>query len=89
MPGSSQILDTHLMAMWSKALAATDCMLSLTTAWVRIPAYVCEKVASDLELGGVFRRVLRFPPLLTQLASHELATIWHTCDEIPNPNLHQ
>ena len=25
----------------------------------------CEKVASDLELGGGFRQVLRFPPLLT------------------------
>ena len=27
--------------------------------------WACEKVASDLELGGCFRRVLRFPPLLT------------------------
>ena len=39
--------------------------LSLTTAWVRIPAWACEKVASDLGLGGGFRRLLRFPPLLT------------------------
>ena len=39
--------------------------LSLTTAWVRIPAWACEKVATDLELGGGIRRVLRFPPLLT------------------------
>ena len=31
--------------------AATDCMLSLTIAWVRIPAWACEKVASDLGLG--------------------------------------
>ena len=48
--------------------------LSLTTAWVRIPAWACEKVDSDLELGGGFRRVLRFLHYL-QLASHELATI--------------
>ena len=45
--------------------AATECMLSLTTAWVRILAWACEKVASDLGLGGGFRCVLRFPPLLT------------------------
>ena len=45
--------------------AATDCTLSLTTAWVRIPAWACEKVASNLGLGGGFRRVLQFPPLLT------------------------
>ena len=38
---------------------------SLTSAWVRIPAWACGKVASDLGLGGGFRRVLRFPPLLT------------------------
>ena len=44
---------------------ATDCTLSLTTAWVQIPAWAYEKVASDLGLGGGFRRVLRFPPLLT------------------------
>ena len=37
----------------------------LTTAWVRILAWACEKVASDLGLGGGFRRVLQFPPLLT------------------------
>ena len=31
---------------------APDCLLCLTTAWVRIPALACEKVASDLGLGG-------------------------------------
>ena len=40
-------------------------LLSPTTAWVRIPASACEKVASDLGLGGGFHGVLRFPPLLT------------------------
>ena len=40
-------------------------LLALTTDWVRIPAWVCEKVASDLGLGGGFRRVRRFPQLLT------------------------
>ena len=65
--------------------AATDCTLSLTTAWVRIPAWACEKVASDLGLGGGFRRVLRVHYL--QLASHELATIGInvTKNEITNP----
>ena len=31
--------------------AATDCMLSLTIAWVRILVLACEKVTSDLGLG--------------------------------------
>ena len=52
--------------------AATDCTLSITSACVRIPAWACEKVASDSGLGGGFIRVLWFPQLL---ASHELATI--------------
>ena len=38
---------------------------SHTAAWVRIPSWACEKVTSDLGLGGGFRRVLRFPPLFT------------------------
>ena len=43
---------------------------------VRIPAWACEKVASDLELGGGFRRVLQLSFLhYLQLASHELAKI--------------
>ena len=45
--------------------AAFGCCLFLTTALVQILDKVREKVASDLELGGCFRRVLRFPPLLT------------------------
>ena len=45
--------------------SATDCMLSLTTAWVRIPAWACEKVCSDLGLVGGFRRLLLFPSFLT------------------------
>ena len=49
-----------LMAMWSKALPLTACLLSFTTAWVRIPAAACEKVASDLGLGGGFPGY--FPP---------------------------
>ena len=40
-------------------------LLSLTTTWVRIQAWACEKVASDLGLGSGSRRVLRFPPQLT------------------------
>ena len=39
-----------------------------------LPAWACEKVASDLELGGGFRRYSDFLHYL-QLASHELATI--------------
>ena len=63
--------------------AATDGTLSPTTAWVQIPVWACVKVASDFGLGGGFRRVLQFPPLLTT-ASHELAKIWHKCDEKRN-----
>ena len=56
--------------------AGADCSLSLTTARVRIPAGACEKVNSDLGVGGGFRRVLRFPPLLTTAwsrISHNMA----------------
>ena len=48
-----------------QAKVATDCTLTLTTVWVRVPAWACEKVASDVGLGGGFRQVLRFPTLLT------------------------
>ena len=41
-----------------------------TFSHLSIPAWACGKVASDLGLGGGFRRILRFPLLL---ASHELA----------------
>ena len=51
------------MAEQSKVLPLTA--LSLTTAQVRIPPGECEKVASDLVLGGGFHRDLRLPPLLT------------------------
>ena len=37
---------------------------------IQILAWACEKVASDLGLGGGFRRALQFP-----LPSNELATI--------------
>ena len=40
----------------------TDCYLSLTTVRVQNPPGTCEKVASDLRLGGGFRR---FPPPVT------------------------
>ena len=46
--------------MWCKALPKAPSCLSVT-AWLRIPAGVCEKVASDLGLGGGFRLVLPFP----------------------------
>ena len=49
----------------SRPLGATDCTQSLTSVLVRISAWVCEKVASVMGLGGGFRRVLRFSPLLT------------------------
>ena len=47
------------MAMWCKGLQMTAS--SLTAARVRIPAGTGENVASDLGLGGGFRRVLQFP----------------------------
>ena len=43
-----------LMAVRSNALPLTVSCESLTTAWVSIPPKACEKVASDLGLGGVF-----------------------------------
>ena len=46
----------------------------LFPAWVRIPVWACEKVASDLGLRGGFCRFAR----------HELATICHICDEERN-----
>ena len=55
-------------------------MLSLTTAWA------CEKVASDLRLGGGFFAGYSGFLHYLQLASHELATfgINVTKNEIPN-----
>ena len=47
------------------SLDSDSALLSLTTVWVRIPVWTCEKVASNLGLGGGFCRILRFPPLLT------------------------
>ena len=47
-----------MMAVWSKALP-------LTASRVRIVAGACEKVESDLVLGGGFRQVFRFPPPVT------------------------
>ena len=41
------------MVVLSTAVA-TDCTLPLTTARVQISARVCEKVSSDLVLGGRF-----------------------------------
>ena len=42
-------------------------------AWVRIPVRACEKVGSDLGLGGgLYSGFLHY----LQLASHELSTIW-------------
>ena len=47
-----------MMAEWSKALPLTaSCLLPLP--W--LGQGMCEKVASDLGLGGVFCRVLQFP----------------------------
>ena len=65
---------------------ATDCTLSLTTAWVRIPAWACEKVASDLRSGGGFFDGYSGFLHYLQLASHELATIGInvTKNKIPN-----
>ena len=54
-----------------------------TTAWVQIPAWACEKVDSDLGLGGGFRRVLRFSPLFTTGKSR-ISHKWHKCDEKRN-----
>ena len=47
------------MVEWSKALTLTVCCLSPLHRWA------FEKVASNLRLGGAFRRVLWFSPPLT------------------------
>ena len=47
------------------------------------PLGACEKVASDLGLGGGFCRVLRFPPLLTTGWS-QIRHNWHKFDEKQN-----
>ena len=54
-------------------------------AWVRIPVWACEKVASDLESAGGFRRVLRFPPLL-KTGQSRISHNRHKCDEKRNSN---
>ena len=49
------------MAVWSKALPLTASGLSPLSGFESWPGHVrCKKVASDLGLGGGFRRVLRF-----------------------------
>ena len=50
---ASKMEGPALTAVWSKSPPLTARCLP----WVRIPAWACEKVASDLGLGGVFRRV--------------------------------
>ena len=55
---------------------ATECWLFLTNAWVRILSGACENVASDLELGGGFRRALPIPPPVITGLSHELTALW-------------
>ena len=60
-----------LMAVWALPLIAS--CLSITTTPVRIPPEACEKVASDLGLGGGFHQILLHQ---LQLASHNFATIW-------------
>ena len=56
---------------------------SLLCIVCKVSAWACEKVASDLWLGGVFAGYSGFLHYL-QLASHELAIIWHYCDEKRN-----
>ena len=60
-----------LMAVWSKALPLTASCLSPLPGFESLPG----QVASDLGLGGGFRRVLWFPPP-NELTSHNIAAIW-------------
>ena len=63
-------------------------MILVRSYWKRIDPVVCgdcerkddEKVASDLGLGGGFRRVVRFPPLLRTDFSR-ISHNFHKCDE--------
>ena len=85
-PGKSAKLPLTLIDSDGRMIrgAATDCTLSLTTAWVLIPA--CERVASESVLAGVFAGYFGFLHYL-QLASHELPTILHKCDEKRNSKI--
>ena len=47
-------------------------MLSLPTAWVRIPTWACEKVSSDLGLGGDFRRVLELATIAINVTKNRI-----------------
>ena len=61
------VCDIHLKKQLFAVLPCTeptDCALSLINAWVRIPVWACEKIASDSGLGGGFSRIPRFPTLL-------------------------
>ena len=77
---------TSLMGERFKTLSLTACSRSLLHV-VRIRAWICHKVASDLGLGGSFRWVLRFPPLLTTGQSRN-SHHWHKCDEKRNSKTH-
>ena len=54
---------------------ATDCQLFLSTLWVRIPRGACEKVASELQLGGGFHWVQQFPHQLQLASQSQLSRI--------------
>ena len=64
--GICETLGPALMAVWSKALPLTASCLS------PLPGLACEKVASDLWLGGGFLWVLCFlPPVTTGLSRRD------------------
>ena len=65
-----------LMPVWSTALPLTANSLSLSLHCLGLNSHrACEKVASDLGLGGISARYSSFLHHI-QLASHNLAAIW-------------
>ena len=62
------------IAVWSKALSVTA-SLSPLPGFESRPGRV-GKLPVTWGLGGRFRRVFRFPPPVTTVATHELAAIW-------------
>ena len=58
----STILLPLLQNDWRRVVGSFLNNISPSNMFPTIPPEACEKVASDLELGRGFRRLLQFPP---------------------------
>ena len=66
---------------------AKDCKLSLTTARVRTLAGACEKVASDMGLGGGFQFLWFLPPVTYNMLVTTQLQYGRKSDENPNSKI--